>query len=140
MVAVEVIKKVKGRLPRQRIHKAFLAVRRRLQLNRRQHLTVVVVSPREIQELNQTYRHKPGVTDVLSFTDFDDPDYLGDVVICYDRVRRQAKEKSHSTEREFVILFIHGLLHLLGYDHEKDAEAEVMEGIEKQILSTVYKQ
>jgi probable rRNA maturation factor len=70
-----------------------------------------------IQELNRTYRRKDKATDVLSFPS-DTPGVLGDVVIARGVARRQAREHGHSFETELRVLALHGLLHLIGYDHE----------------------
>ncbi len=82
-------------------------------------LTVVLVSDRKIKELNRTYRGRNYPTDVLSFS-YDDPTYLGDIIISVETAKKQAEEMGHSLEREVAVLVIHGFLHLLGYDHEKD--------------------
>lgn len=88
-------------------------------------LTVALVRDRKIRELNLRFRGKNHATDVLSFPagepgDGVATDYLGDIVISADTAVRQAKEASHSVERELSELVIHGVLHLCGYDHETD--------------------
>lgn len=100
-----------------------------------------------IAELNQQYRGKEGPTDVLSFecdgaVEDDDPAMederafvLGDVVIAPDVAERQTREFGTSFEEEVSLLLVHGLLHLCGYDHIEDDEAEVMETRESEILS-----
>jgi probable rRNA maturation factor len=90
-----------------------------------------------IRELNAKYRNKDAVTDVLSFPMYENTDALlqdvenaiegeilslGDVVICPAAAKRQAAEYGHREQREFVYLFVHSMLHLLGYDHEDEAE------------------
>jgi len=80
---------------------------------------VAVVSDRRIRELNRRYRDKNVPTDVLSFP-ADEPGQLGDIVIALDVARRQARSAGHSLSTEFRVLALHGLLHLLGYDHERD--------------------
>ncbi len=77
----------------------------------------------EIQELNKEHRNIDKATDVLSFPlEFDLPNMpLGSIVISYDFVKEKAAEYNHSFHDELKLLFIHGLLHLLGYDHEIDA-------------------
>jgi probable rRNA maturation factor len=98
-------------------------------------LGVHLVDDREIRRLNRKFRRLDAATDVLSFSvDLDGvfkgpsapPRLLGDVVISYETARRQAAERGHSTRREMGELLIHGVLHLLGYDHEKEAEARRM--------------
>ena len=100
-----------------------------------------------IAALNEKYRHKEGPTDVLSFecdgvdddlsamTLAEDPVYeLGDVIIAPDVAARQTREFGTSFEEEISLLLVHGLLHLCGYDHIADDEAEVMEKREAEIL------
>jgi probable rRNA maturation factor len=82
-------------------------------------VTVAVVSDARIRALNRRYRRKVHVTDVLSFPS-DAPGYLGDIVIAAGVARRQARQARHSLQSELRVLALHGLLHLLGYDHERD--------------------
>ncbi len=111
---------------------------------------LVIATDKRVQELNRTYRGKDSTTDVLSFPFSEDaggecpfpavPDgirHLGEIILSYPQARRQAAERGHSVKREAAILIIHGVLHLLGYDHIKDDEAEVMEAREAEILKTV---
>ena len=85
-------------------------------------IELLVVKNDEIQELNKEHRNIDKATDVLSFPiDFDMPNMpLGSIVISTDFVEEKAKEYGHEFNEEFSLLFIHGLLHLLGYDHEVD--------------------
>lgn len=85
-------------------------------------IELIVTNNDEIQELNKEHRQKDSATDVLSFPlEFDMPAMpLGSIVISIDFVEAKAKEYNHSQEDEFALLFIHGLLHLLGFDHEVD--------------------
>jgi len=85
----------------------------------RGHLTVALVTDRRIQELNRSFRHVDKATDVLSFP-ADEPGTLGDVVIARGVARRQARGAGHDFPTEVRVLALHGLLHLLGYDHEHD--------------------
>ena len=82
-------------------------------------VTVAVVSDARVRALNQRYRRKLRATDVLSFPS-EDPGYLGDIVIAAGVARRQARQAGHSIQTELRVLALHGLLHLLGYDHERD--------------------
>ena len=81
---------------------------------------VAIVADRRVRDLNRRYRRKDATTDVLSFPT-DEPGELGDVVIALGVARRQASQAGHSLATEFRVLALHGLLHLLGYDHERDA-------------------
>ena len=102
-------------------------------------LTIRLVDAEEGQELNRTYRHKDYATNVLSFP-AEVPDglldipLLGDLVICVPVVEREAREQNKALEAHWAHLVIHGCLHLLGYDHIDDEEAEEMEGLERQLL------
>ena len=90
-------------------------------------VALILVGPAEMQALNREYRSKDEVTDVLAFPidERDElppgmPRLLGDVVICLERCAEQAGEQGHSPGAELVVLAVHGVLHLLGYDHETD--------------------
>lgn len=106
--------------------------------NRSGELVVRLTDADESAELNQRYRHKAGPTNVLSFP-FEAPpevpvDHLGDLVICVPVVEREAGEQNKSLEAHFAHMVVHGTLHLLGYDHLEEAEAETMETLEIAIL------
>ena len=96
--------------------------------------SIIIVDNSYIHKLNKEYRGIDRVTDVISFALEDDknmviPDgtrLLGDIYISLDKAREQAKEYGHSLERELCFLAVHVIYHLLGYDHEKEEEAEVM--------------
>ncbi len=97
----------------------------------------------EMQELNKKYLGKDYVTDVLSFEanaeGFDNLDQLeslplGDIVICVPKAVSQAEEYGHSLKRELAFLFVHGLLHLLGYDHETEIDSKEMFALQEAIL------
>ncbi|MHA3845642.1 rRNA maturation RNase YbeY [Mycoplasma sp. VS276A1] len=105
-------------------------------------LDVTIVSPKKIRELNAEYRGKDYVTDILSF-DFGFDDFaenmpflhLGELVICWEKVEKQAEEFGHSVRREFCYLFAHGLVHLMGYDHELEDERKEMNAIVDTIFN-----
>lgn len=82
-------------------------------------MTVAIVPDGRVRALNRRFRRQDGPTDVLSFP-ADEPGQLGDVVIAYGVARRQAVLARHSLGTELRVLALHGLLHLLGYDHETD--------------------
>jgi probable rRNA maturation factor len=83
------------------------------------HLTVAIASDARVRALNKRFRRKDKATDVLSFP-ADEQGELGDVVIATGVARRQARTAGHSLQTELRVLALHGLLHLLGYDHETD--------------------
>lgn len=101
-------------------------------------LLIRIVDTKEITELNKTYRGKNQSTNVLSFP-FEPPapiesDLLGDVVICASVVQREAAELKQPEEMHWAHMVVHGVLHLLGYDHQDDEQAGEMEGLEVKIL------
>ena len=101
-------------------------------------LTIRLVDNDEMQELNREYRGKDYPTNVLSFPcDWDlpeEPRLLGDVVIAAAVVNREAKEQKKTMEAHWAHIVIHGFLHLLGYDHIEDDEAEIMEAEEIRLM------
>ena len=104
--------------------------------------TIIFVTKEEIHELNKQYRGVDRVTDVISFAledvndvSLSDIRVLGDIYICIDRMKEQAIEYNHSETRELSFLTVHGLLHLLGYDHQTKEEEEVMFNLQRKILS-----
>ena len=104
-------------------------------------LNVVIVDNEKIREINKTYRNKDSVTDVISFAfeevkdvEYSDVRFLGEIYISYERCKEQASDFGHSVRREFCYLAVHGLLHLLGYDHMKKEDEIVMFGKQEEIL------
>lgn len=111
-------------------------------------ISILIADDAELHRLNQMYRGVDAPTDVLSFAEEDDdspfvrppgaPRYLGDIAISWDRVVAQAAEYGHSRERELAFLAVHGILHLLGYDHERGPVDEAnMRAREEAILSAL---
>jgi len=107
-------------------------------------LSVLFVGDRAMRTLNRRYRGKDKTTDVLSFSlregafSHVQPDVLGDIVIAVPTAARQAAEAGHSLGREIEFLLVHGLLHLLGYDHERsNDEAKRMKRRELQLLKRI---
>lgn len=96
-------------------------------------VSLILVNLEEIQNINNTYRHKDMPTDVISFEN-DSDEYLGDIFICIDKVYDQAKAYEHSVQREFAFLLCHGLLHLLGYDHMNEVDEKEMFKLQDEIL------
>jgi len=82
-------------------------------------LSIAIVSDRRMRALNRQFRGKDAVTDVLSFPS-DERGFMGDIVVASGVAKRQAKDAGHSVQTELKVLALHGLLHLLGYDHETD--------------------
>ena len=105
-------------------------------------VTVALVSDRQVRALNRQYRGIDKATDVLSFpcddpctvVGPDEPVTLGDVVIAPLVAEKQAAEYGHTVEEELNLLLVHGVLHLLGYDHEADEDAAAMQARERVLL------
>ena len=105
-------------------------------------VNIIFVGLEEIHEINKTYRNVDRPTDVISFALEDTEDVtvyeervLGDIYICLDKVHEQAKEYGHTEIREMAFLIVHGLLHLLGYDHMIKEEEKIMFGLQEEILN-----
>lgn len=111
-------------------------------------LSVVITDDETVRELNRRFRGPDVPTDVLAFGggqegDFvtapGEPAYLGDVIISYPRAVAQAEEYGHSVDRELTLLTVHGVLHLLGYDHGDEVEGAEMWARQDEILSLVLR-
>jgi len=113
--------------------------------SRKNILHVIFLSDREMKKLNKTYRKKNVPTDVLSFSFLDETksqrkvqkaeaNLLGEIYISVDTLRKQAKRNHHSYRMEGQILFVHGFLHVLGYDHEKKRDLKLMRELEQAFL------
>lgn len=112
-------------------------------------ISISFVDEKKIRELNRNFRSIDKTTDVLSFPieDFFNEDrktllkkpylMLGDIVICLDVARKQAKELGHSFEREIMYLTCHSILHLLGYDHMEDEDKKIMRAREKEVMKNL---
>jgi probable rRNA maturation factor len=104
-------------------------------------ISVVLSDDEHIRELNKHHRGMDKPTNVLSFpaarmkTPAGAPRILGDIVLAYETIAREAEEESKTIENHLAHLVVHGVLHLLGYDHEDEEEAEMMEARERQILA-----
>lgn len=118
---------------------------KQLNINDKVELSLIVVSNTTIAKINEKYRHKIGPTDVISFALEENEEIdlnlltgfriLGDIFISYEQAMIQAQTYEHSLRRELAFLFVHGLLHLLGYDHQIEAEEKVMFQLQNQILN-----
>lgn len=95
-------------------------------------LSVQFVSEKKIRELNKKYRGIDKVTDVLSFG-LDGED-LGDIFVCYSQIKKQAKSYGVSVKEEMVRMLTHGILHLLGFNHQNKSDEEKMFGLQEKII------
>jgi probable rRNA maturation factor len=103
-------------------------------------VTFVLTNDAEVKNLNRDYRDKDKPTNVLSFPDGSVDEgvtLLGDVVLAYETIAREAAEQGKTLKAHLTHLTIHGVLHLLGYNHEAEDEANTMESLEITILSTL---
>ena len=122
--------------------KWFKAIAKEIKSAKNLEVSVAVVGDSAIKKLNKAYRGKDEVTDVLSFDEmssavekhFMAKDFLGEIVICYQQAKRQAKKSRHSLGDEIQLLLTHGFLHLLGYDHQVKKEAIKMRSMEEKIV------
>ena len=123
----------------ERYYKKTLKV---LELEDNYATSLIICGPVSIRRINREYRKIDKVTDVISFALLDDEETveyeddieLGDIFINRNRVISQAEEYGHSVKREFVFLFVHGLLHLFGYDHMNKEDEKIMFGLQKKIV------
>lgn len=115
-------------------------------------LSLLITDDATVRELNKTYRGKDKTTDVLSFAleadrrgdaaaGFVMPPgevvHLGEVIVSYPKAAEQAAERQHPVEDELALLVVHGVLHLLGYDHDKPTRQREMRSLEQRVLSAV---
>ena len=109
-----------------------------------QEIVIRIVDEDEMSELNESYRHKVGPTNILSFP-FEaheaislEINILGDLVLCAPVIENEAQVQGKTLEQHWAHIFIHGILHLLGYDHIEDQDAETMEALEIELLSKLH--
>lgn len=113
-------------------------------------LGLVIAGDDTVHELNRSYRNVDRTTDVIAFAlsergtksepfiiPPDDVIHLGEVIISYPQAKRQAEEQHHPLEKELALLVAHGVLHLLGYDHELPEQAEKMRAMESKVLDAI---
>ena len=139
-MTIEFARRGTGRkYPTAHLKKIAASILKALERSRAE-LSVALVGDREMRPLNAKYRQKNQTTDVLSFPA--DPalpaqaGLLGDVIISVEQAKRQARDRKTSLEIEMVTLLIHGILHLLGYDHERSQrQAKIMATLEQKLLS-----
>ena len=123
---------------KKNLKRKVLFILKTLNVSGNKELCVAFVDDEEMRKLNADYRNINRTTDVLSFPqDGPDDSILGDVIISIDTAIRRSKLQNLSIEHEIHKLMIHGILHLLGYDHKKKNEAKVMREKELEILSSI---
>jgi len=127
----QVVNQSKNRTHQKKIQAMLDAVVRGLAKTKVRHqkllkaktITLVFLDSKEMKQINKQFRGKNLPTDVLSFASME-KDSLGELLFCLDVLKKQAKEQRHSLEIEFLYMLIHGVLHLLGYDHELSKKEE----------------
>ncbi|MGH7827383.1 MAG: rRNA maturation RNase YbeY [Candidatus Binatia bacterium] len=144
-MTVEIVRRGAGRRYRDGDLKRIAAKLLAMLKQHRAELSIALVGDSEMRKLNAKYRKKNSTTDVLSFPSEEKLPtgsvLLGDVVVSVDQARRQAKEHNKTFKSEMATLLIHGVLHLLGYDHERSAkEARKMARLEKRIYRVLCEQ
>lgn len=119
------------------IQKTLEASLKKMKINH-VHVDVTLVSDAEMKKLNRKYRGKNKPTDVLSFGQKDmkigKTTILGDIIIAKETTTKQAKKAGHPVNSEYAMLAVHGLLHLLGYDHERINDEVVMFALQRKLL------
>jgi probable rRNA maturation factor len=118
----------------------------RMRIHPQAELSVVLLDVDAMEQLHVQWMDEPGPTDVLSFPMDElrpgredtepEPGLLGDVVLCPEVARTQARTAGHSTEEELLLLTVHGILHLLGFDHAEPDEEKAMFGLQRELLLT----
>ncbi len=145
-VDVQTSPRFAGEVDEELLRRVTTEVLRREGIEREVSLSVVITDDEAIRELNRQFRDVDAPTDVLAFGSGEDgdfvtapgePAYLGDVVISYPRAVVQAEEYGQSIARELALLAVHGVLHLLGYDHVNEAERTEMWARQDEILESV---
>lgn len=127
MITVEINNLVRARIDQGFIENTVKSVLKKLKV-KKANVSIALVDRKTIRQLNKWYRGKDKVTDVLSFgtgkprkftSFFITKNYIGEIVICYSQTKKQAREFGHTIKKELKILLTHGLLHLLGYNHQR---------------------
>lgn len=122
------------------IKKYYTKVLKALELADIFECSLIIVGKSKIRSINREYRDIDKETDIISFAEVDSVDeygqdnYLGDIFINVDRVKKQAKAYKHSIKREFCFLFVHGMLHLFGYDHMNKQDEKKMFALQETII------
>ena len=145
MISFEINQKIGNKINQNDLKELTKKAQKTLFLKGKYNFSLAIVNVNEIKKLNQIYRGKNSATDVLAFNFLEPKDLekvkkneifdLGEVINSYPNAKKQAVQRGHSVQKEINILFIHGLLHLLGYDHENQKDREQMSRLEKKILN-----
>lgn len=137
---VEILSKVrKFKINNKELENLVKSILEELKVKGEVEISIAVVSKNVIRELNKHYRNKDKPTNVLSFAlDYKKDEYLyGEILICPEVAWTEARKLENIFEHYFVFLIIHGVLHLLGYDHEKEKDRIIMEKTEENLLRQI---
>lgn len=143
MINIEINNQVKAGLAVNKVKLVAEVVSDSLKIKQNLNVSVALVSDVTIRKFNRLYRKQDKVTDILSFEaavkDFvtmPEDRSLGEILICWPRIKQQARENNWSVQEEFLYILVHGLLHLWGYDHEQSwQQAKKMEKLHQKIMS-----
>lgn len=138
MVKLELNNTTKTHVCRRSLERLLNLGQKQARKSSQETVSLAIVGEKKIKQLNSIYRKKNQVTDVLSFENDDRlsrEEPLGEILVCLPVAKKQAKQMKHSLKKEMNRLVLHGFLHLMGYDHEKEKEAEKMESLETKILN-----
>lgn len=136
-MTLHIFKEAPVRLPRKRLYTLFDMIAREEAPKQSGQVNLVLTTDENIRGLNRRFRKKDYATDVLSFNiegEPDDDDTFGEIYVSVPTARRQAEEFRQTLSEELLRLTCHGMLHLLGYDHEEEAEARRMRSREEEYL------
>jgi probable rRNA maturation factor len=144
MITSDVYQKSGKKIPSSFWHKWLMVATKVTKLKGDWEISIAVVGDKAMRTLNRQYRGKDYVTDVLSFRDAEikgnyqgvKKQQLGEIIICYPQIVRQAKQHQQSFSDELALMFVHGFLHLLGYDHVTDKDFIKMEALQEKILKS----
>jgi probable rRNA maturation factor len=134
-----------AKIHRRRIREIIKNIIQYLKVDEKTEISILFTDDKFIKSLNKKYRGINKSTDVLTFSlnegdlkfpEVDKNKLLGDIVVSVETAQRQANNLNHNLEKELMILLIHGLLHLIGYDHEEDRDNKIMQVKENEILDT----
>jgi probable rRNA maturation factor len=142
MIDLSSAKKFRTQVDLNRLEICLHATLEKLGYKQDEAVTLKLTDNRAIHKLNKTYRNVDAPTDVLSFeNDYLDPEsglhYLGDIVISIEKAQEQAADNGHPLQQEVEMLFVHGLLHLCGYDHTEKTDYAIMSSLQDEILKEV---
>jgi len=142
MINIEIIDRFENSIKQQIIHSTAQQTLQHQNTSDEVDLSIIVDDDEKLKELNRQFLGIDTATDVLSFPANEiDPEtgrrYLGDIIISFSHAEKQAQDAGHSTAREIQLLVVHGILHLLGYDHADNKGKQKMWIIQEEILASL---